>query len=189
MRVLSFATFLTTVWLSTAAPVWAAIGRVDVPPDMVPRLAFSTITNVFGVPLGKITADGSFSLPTTLYNDIEIVFVRPNASGDVILMGYGDGDRYNIGIEGTALALLLMNNPANGALDINGKHVLINTARAQPDFPELAMTIRHMIDNNTNLTTTADSQVLGLMARIQSALPQPRMQEAAYDQLMQQNNY
>ena len=146
-------------------------GRLNVPPDMVPRIANSSISNLYGVPLGTTAADGSFRLPPSPVSDIEIIFVKAPNSDDVIVMGYADGDVYNIGVEGTALAMLLMFNPANGALDLNGKRALLKAAKANPDFWELTQAIQKSIDNRTNVSAPSDSQMIGLLSKIQTALP------------------
>ena len=159
-------------------------GRIDVPPELLPRVAGAAILSLFGTPISHATANGHYTLPLAPSADVDMLFVRDIHTNDVVLLGYAHDDVVNIGIEGTALAMLLMFNPVNGMLDLNDKKTLLHSFKMNGDFPKLVAAVQKNILSNADVTTTNDHAMTSLLASIQDTTPRPRQNSAMYDPML-----
>lgn len=180
MRILLIALCFQFIILSAHAQNLIS-GRADVPKDVLPRVAGTTINSMFGPSLGQIEKDGRFTLPVSMTGDVDMLFVKNPISNEIVMLGYGYDDVANIGVEGTALAMLMMFNPVNGMQDKNAKKALLQAYQNNPSFPRLTELVKHTISNMGNVTTPSDQALVRLIADIQNSTPQAQQKSAMYD--------
>ncbi len=185
MRIRFFVACLTSlclVFAYTTAHGADLAGRVNVPPVLLPSLTAASIETVFGVPLATVNPDSAFTLPRT--DDLDILFLKSAATSSVVLMGYQYDDTVDLGIDSTAVAMLLMDNPANGTLDKAAKLKLITAYRQQPAYPAFVASVQKQIVSHNDFLTLNNPEMAQMMQAILRRVPQPEQTQASIDALL-----
>lgn len=156
-------------------------GQADVPRDLLPRVANTTITSLFGGSLGTIAPDGRYTIPVSQTGDVDMLFIKNPQTNEIIMLGYGYDGFAQIGLEGTALAMLMMFNPLNGTLDIQGKKDLLQAYRSNPAFPQMLQAVKTTVAHQGEVATPNDQALIKIIAAIQNSTPQAQQKSAMYD--------